>query len=158
MGNTAQHPDRKAANRFYRESLELYRSIEDDWGAANVLAGLGEIAQQTSNFIDSIASYEESLALFRTLGDPRGAANSLIGLGNSLFRARRMQEGEQCVREMISLYEELGTVQGSQEVSLICPGRCGGRDGTLKSPTILILYRRYSKTLVCSTIEPCSFP
>ena len=108
MGNAALHTDHEAANHRYLESLKLYRTMEDDWGAANVFSRLGEAATLTSRFGDAIASYEKGLALFRRLGDPRGAANALIGLGHLLYRVGRTGEGEQCLREMISLFKELG--------------------------------------------------
>jgi predicted ATPase/DNA-binding SARP family transcriptional activator len=107
MGNTVYHTDLEAANRWNFESLELYRSIEDDPGTASALAGLGETALQSARIADSIAFYEESLTLFRALGDPRGIAGALTGLGGGLFRVGQLQEGEGCIRETIELFEKL---------------------------------------------------
>jgi tetratricopeptide (TPR) repeat protein len=107
IGNTGYHTDLEAADRWYQESLELYRAIEDNWGTTNALAGLGETALQSERIADSMTFYEESLTLFRALGDPSGIARSLTGLGGGLFRVGRLQEGEDCIRETIELFEEL---------------------------------------------------
>jgi DNA-binding SARP family transcriptional activator/predicted ATPase len=107
MGNTIYHTDLESANRWHRESLELYRGLEDDLGTASALAGLGETALQNGRFIDSIACYEESLNLFRALGDPRGIARALTGLGGGLFRVGWLRDGEKRIRETIVLFEAL---------------------------------------------------
>ena len=93
MANAVLYTDLNGAYRWYLESLELYRSIEDDWGTANALNGLGEAAVLSGMFSNSIAFYQESLALFRSLGDPRGIAGALTGLGGGLFRIGRPPRG-----------------------------------------------------------------
>lgn len=106
-GNAIQYTNLKGTNRWYLESLELYRSINDKWGIANALCSLGESAVLSGQFADSIAFYKESLSFFRSLGDPRGIAVALIGLGGGLFRVGQLKESEDCMRETIRIFKEL---------------------------------------------------
>lgn len=112
LGHQNQYTNRESAEKCYQESLNLFHTIGDDWGAANALSGLAEVGTHTGRPADSIDFYDKSLTLYRALGDPRGMANALNGSGHARIRCGRFQEGEKFVRESIKVFEALGDRAG----------------------------------------------
>lgn len=108
MGNVMLHTDREAANRWFKDSLRLYRSLGDDWGAAKALTGFGEVAYRLGNYDEAINYYKNSLDKLRVLGDPRGCANCLAELSSAVFRLGRLEEGDVYLRECMDLYVRVG--------------------------------------------------
>ncbi len=66
---------------LYEASLTLYRELEDGWGQAFALRGLGATWLNQGNAERAAPLLDESLALFRELGDPWGTALALCNLG-----------------------------------------------------------------------------
>jgi hypothetical protein len=82
----------------YAESLELFRSA-DAKQDAGVLANLGLLAANQSQFGRAVQLVEESLQLRRAVGDVLGIALSLDNLGMlapGQVRECRGEEGEDC--------------------------------------------------------------
>jgi predicted ATPase/DNA-binding CsgD family transcriptional regulator len=67
----------------YSESLMLYRSVDDQRGAATLLSNLGNLAYDRADFTDAREVWQESLQLRRALDDQRGVAMLLSKLGNA---------------------------------------------------------------------------
>jgi DNA-binding SARP family transcriptional activator/predicted ATPase len=111
-GENYFHNDRFAATGCYQHSLQLYRSLQDAWGTAKALAGLGFIAHHAGNFKDAVAIYSEALDLHRTLGDPRGIANTLIDLGQNSLRQGLVEKGEAYIKEGVAVLEQIGDLAG----------------------------------------------
>lgn len=91
--------DYQQATVFFEEALQLYRELNDKWGIAATLNGIGYVLHEQGDFDRATALYEESLSLFRELGDKRAAAYLLNNLGNvakeqaDYPRAARIHEG-----------------------------------------------------------------
>ena len=74
--------DYERAIQLLEEGLSLYREVNDTWGIAATLNGLGDTAHQQGNYRDAATRYAESLALFQALGDERAESYLLHNLGN----------------------------------------------------------------------------
>ena len=67
-------------------SLDLFRRLDDAWGAALALHFLGHVASAQDNFALVTSMFEESLALFRGTGDKWGCALTLDCWGSAVCR------------------------------------------------------------------------
>lgn len=78
--------DYQQATVLYRESLKLFRELEDKRGVAASLNGLAFIDFIAGNYSEAHTWYQESLTLFRELGDQWNTADTLFydGLVNFL--------------------------------------------------------------------------
>lgn len=95
------------ALRYYNESLEIKRRLDDQRGIA---AGLSESAQalaRLGRLPESEASYLEALAIRRTIGDKRGLGHTLINLGNLYDDRGQDEKALETYREALQLQREL---------------------------------------------------
>ncbi|MFW9998286.1 MAG: hypothetical protein ACFFD4_39980, partial [Candidatus Odinarchaeota archaeon] len=77
MADASYSSGREDARQWYEQSLALYRTLDDRWGAASVLYGLGhDVLGMSGAFEEGEALVRESLAIRQTLGDQRGIAMS----------------------------------------------------------------------------------
>jgi tetratricopeptide (TPR) repeat protein len=111
-GENYYHNDRPASTSSYQHSLQIYRSLQDPWGTAKALAGLGFIAHHAGNFKEAVEIYSEALNQHRTLGDPRGIANTLVDLGQNTLRQGQVEQGEGYLMEGVALLEHIGDLAG----------------------------------------------
>jgi predicted ATPase/DNA-binding SARP family transcriptional activator len=100
MGYVALGTDFKAAQRWYQQSLALYRALGDSWWMADTLYMLGDATALLASYNQAVDFLEESLELRRALGDRRGIAESLAYL--CLGAAHREPShvarfGEECI-------------------------------------------------------------
>ncbi len=73
--------DYARASAMLRESLELWRQIDDKAGIALTLSNLGSTLIRRGHYDEAAQMITESLALRRELNDPIGTAASLVNLG-----------------------------------------------------------------------------
>lgn len=106
------HNDRASAAGCYQHSLGMYRSLDDAWGTAKALAGLGFIAHNAGTFQEAVEIYSECLDLHRKLGDPRGIANALIELGQNSLRLGLTEQGERYINEGVTVLQQIGDRSG----------------------------------------------
>jgi tetratricopeptide (TPR) repeat protein len=100
------------AQRWQRQSLQLYRENGNDWGTANVLNGLGNIAHSRGEYNEAHAFYGDSLRLRRHIGDRHGIALCLNNLGNVAQVMGNTVEAKQLFQESAALKEEIGDERG----------------------------------------------
>jgi predicted ATPase/tetratricopeptide (TPR) repeat protein len=72
--------DRKEAKRLFKESLDMYRVINDPWGTANALDRLTEILRLSDDNNQANQLQQESLSIRRSLGDQKGILSALCEL------------------------------------------------------------------------------
>jgi predicted ATPase/DNA-binding SARP family transcriptional activator len=99
--------DFAAARALFQESLELYRQLGDERGAAMTLINLGGQALQARDFPSARALYEESLAIWREVGDPWWTASALSGLGRVALHARDFATARALVGSALELQRQL---------------------------------------------------
>jgi tetratricopeptide (TPR) repeat protein len=95
------------ARRHLEESLEIYRRLRNEQGAAAVLQNLGRISAELGEWAAAFAFLDESLAIGRRLKNRPVTALSLFNLGyaqlleGDLPSARaRLEEGLEAFREL----------------------------------------------------------
>jgi predicted ATPase/DNA-binding SARP family transcriptional activator/uncharacterized protein HemY len=95
------------AQKYFTESLELYRRAADAWGIANVLNNLGDIAFALNHFAEAQQFYQESLELHRQRQDLRGLGLSLGNLGAVYERQGDMREAKRLFGSSLETAREL---------------------------------------------------
>jgi tetratricopeptide (TPR) repeat protein len=96
---------REKARRVFEQSLALYQTLDDRWGMANALEGLGRTVWLSGACGGAEKLLERSLAIRQALGDQRGVASSLSWLSSV---QGQFKEAERLVRESIAAYHKVG--------------------------------------------------
>ena len=107
FGHVASDYDRKEGRHLYEQSLALFRELGDQYGMAQALYALGEVARLVGAYEEAKRFHEESLALRQTLGHQSGIADSLRGLSNIAVKQGRLEEGERLIRQSIAIHRDL---------------------------------------------------
>jgi predicted ATPase/DNA-binding SARP family transcriptional activator len=95
LGNLAAELDHGAAQRLYRQSLALYRALEDRWETASVLEALGRTATFSEEHVLAHHAYAESLELCQAQGDDRASYRVLsLCLANAAHHSQAEERGE----------------------------------------------------------------
>ncbi len=79
--------DYKLALHYGRESLALWRKIDDTSKTANVLNSVGIVYDQQGNFYEALRYYNEAYAIYKKLGDDEHLAMMNVNLG-ILFKSQ----------------------------------------------------------------------
>jgi predicted ATPase/transcriptional regulator with XRE-family HTH domain len=100
--------DYAIAHMRYIASLDLYRDLDDNSGAASALAGLGRVAFSQHDYVTARQHFEASLALCRACEDRLGIAHALNYLGVLARNSGEFAAGRMLTEESLALYRELG--------------------------------------------------
>ncbi len=100
------------AKAHYREGLDLYRSVGDQWGRASALVGLAQIAWLEGDLDGSASLNNESVRLFRAVGDRWSSTFPLYGLGETARVRGDYEQSTTLFEESLVLYEELHDRRG----------------------------------------------
>ena len=112
------------------EAVDLYSTVDDPWGRALALFGLGEVLARADPSA-AHASYASSLALFRSIDESWGIAHAMSGLaGIAMLRgdytaARALMEDALQKRRTIGNQHAIAT-------SLVSLGELARREGDLE--------------------------
>lgn len=112
MGELEREFDREKAEAHFKESLTLYRSVDDDWGVANALSSLGWLIQHYGEYQEAQRIYAESLEIRTRLHDRSGIAGSEMLLATIALYQGRHEEAERRIRISAALNQELGNQAG----------------------------------------------
>ena len=125
------------ANTLLKESLTLYRDLEDDAGAAYALLFLGRTAISQGDYGLGAVLVEESLTLFHQQGNMWGRAWALIVLGAGALSEGSVDWAAATFEESLTLYKNLENMQG-MALALIYLGRAAHMQGeVVRSNAIL---------------------
>jgi predicted ATPase len=107
MGHLVLPSNLDDALSWYDQSLALYQTLPDPWGAAQ---GLAEPAEGQVGGEDTITKerFEKSLALCRWLGDKLGVADNLATLSTLASYEGNATEALRLAEESLALYREFG--------------------------------------------------
>ena len=103
---------REHATASLRQSLALYRALDDRWGEAVVLLNLGGLAWDEGGLRDAERQYEASLDLFRAYGDERGVTTCLHALHESQEAHRACERDAEMLRVALRHSRDIGTAIG----------------------------------------------
>jgi class 3 adenylate cyclase/tetratricopeptide (TPR) repeat protein len=98
----------EAAEATYGEALDLWREVQDDSGAANVLRGLGITHLFRGDLAEAERFVSEALGSYRAAGNQRGSAWALQNLAWISFTHGHIQQAEKRLEESADLFGELG--------------------------------------------------
>ena len=96
------------ARHSFEQSLALYRALDDRWGMACALRGLGAIASDEGALVQARQLIQESLTLARGLGARDLMAEALWRLVLIAYHVGQVEEAERLARERCAILLELG--------------------------------------------------
>jgi non-specific serine/threonine protein kinase len=102
----------EAAVRYLRESLEVYRRLDDDQGVAASLNQLGVLARLNGNHTEAVALLEEALELVRGTDDRIRVAEVLNSLGSLALSTGEYAKAIERYEEALRRRRELGDQTG----------------------------------------------
>ncbi len=106
-------PDaREQADALLDEALDIYRSLGDVPGEANVEWGIGIQHYFANDNAAAVPAFRASLDLYRKVGDLTQEAWSLHQLGLSLLKLGELDEARVMLAEGLRLFAEAGDVAG----------------------------------------------
>ncbi|WP_250031363.1 tetratricopeptide repeat protein [Paractinoplanes maris] len=91
-----------------RESVALFRQIDDPVGQAAALYNLGMVGDRSGDFDAAVGHWTRALALYRQAGEPNGEALTLNGLGMTMQRAGRIPESLGYCEQALTLARQSG--------------------------------------------------
>lgn len=97
------------AEKFYRQSFNIYKKLNDKSGLARALHQLANIKQLKGNFSDSAKYYHKSFILFEELGDKYGMAGILQNLGSLKKLIGDYDKAEEFYKKSLLIYKELNS-------------------------------------------------
>jgi tetratricopeptide (TPR) repeat protein len=104
--------DHAAARLRYFAGMEQLRALDDKYGVAIALFGLGRTAETESDFNTARDLILESLYIQRELGSKYGMAHCLNSLGNMAYREGNYDEAREMNQESLKLRRQLGDKRG----------------------------------------------
>ncbi len=107
-GHAAFKGDYGQARRLYGKSLELSRALDDRWGMAHALSGLGRVALFAGEIGEAGRGLEECLAIRQALGDPRGTVSCMADLAEVEMLRGHFAEAERLARESCARSRKVG--------------------------------------------------
>jgi predicted ATPase/DNA-binding SARP family transcriptional activator len=151
LGNLAAELDRAAAQRLYRQSLALYRALEDSWGTSSVLEALGRTVTFSEDDDTARHAYEESLELRQAQGDDLGSYRVLsLSLTAAAYHGQAEEEPSGSPADTISVLHEAGLAIGAghfaRAESLLARHQVTGkRTGAGRSDDLVQLVRSFNQ-------------
>jgi len=103
--------DYAQATTLLKDSLALFRALEDTAGIASTQNHLGIIAQLQGDYGRAMTLLQASLALHRELGDKHGIASALNNLGMVALCQGDYAQARPLVEEALALVRELGSAR-----------------------------------------------
>lgn len=101
------------ADAFLKQSLGLYRELNDHWGIAASWNALAVNARDRGYFDEAVRYFEQSLAYWRRLPDRLSLARCLHNLANAAKMRRDFARASVALAEATSIFEEVGDASGA---------------------------------------------
>jgi predicted ATPase/DNA-binding response OmpR family regulator len=129
--------DYAQAMSYHRESLTLFRELDDKHGIAEALRGVGELALSQGDLPRAKALFEESLVFSQHAVDREDRAWSLSHLGRVALEQGHYAEASAQIEQSLALFRELN-VQAGVGWSLHNLGRVALEQGHYAEASALI--------------------
>ena len=100
------------AEALCRESLALYRELDDEHGIADALSALALATRTRGEFAAAETMFEEVLSIFRGLGDKQGVARTLDRLGIAVWFQGDDQRASHLLEASLAAFRELDDAEG----------------------------------------------
>lgn len=92
---------------YYTNSLEINKSLGDDYGIANALTSIGNLYDDLKQSKKAISYYEQSLKLMTDLNDKYGIASALSNTGIAYITLKDYDKALSYLNKTKILFEEL---------------------------------------------------
>jgi hypothetical protein len=150
LGNLAAELDREDAQRLYRQSLALYRALEDSWGTSSVLEALGRIVTFSEDSATARHAYEESLELRQAQGDDQGSYRVLsLSLASAAYHGPAEEEPSGSPAGIASVLHEatlaIGAGQFARAESLLAQHQMTGERTGAGGEDLVTLVRAFNQ-------------
>lgn len=133
------------AEPLFRESLELWRDIDDVDGEANALHGLARAALNLGDSESAMRSGSESLGLQQEVGNRQGVAAAINTLGEIARFQGDYEEAERRYLESLRIYEEIGdtaaTISVKHNLGYTALGRADVKTAEVRFVEAMVLAR-----------------
>jgi tetratricopeptide (TPR) repeat protein len=96
----------------FRDAMNLFRSLEDERGAAWTNLGLGNAFMDNGRFRESLHQFEHGLHQFESRGDLRGKAWALLSCGMAYRLLGRHGDAKTYLEDSLGLLQELRDRRG----------------------------------------------
>jgi DNA-binding CsgD family transcriptional regulator len=97
-----------AARPLFEEALSRFRELENKWGIAFVLYGMGCLALSQQDDATAAACFDEALPILREVGDRRGLIRPLYGLGRLALHQGDYATARTYLTEALTLARDIG--------------------------------------------------
>jgi tetratricopeptide (TPR) repeat protein len=99
------------AETYYRESLELFEAIDDQYGIAMAQGGIGLVlwAMWEGKYVEATAYLQKSLLICRAIGHQGQIAGRLAGLARIANDLGEYEHAQQLAQEGLAIAGELGS-------------------------------------------------
>lgn len=111
-GLLAENYGQTTAQAYYEESLQLRRELNDQFGMADALSGLGRVAAYEGDFARAYAQLSAAINHYRACGDRRGLSAALNSLGYVAHARGFVAESAALCEESLALRREAGDQLG----------------------------------------------
>jgi tetratricopeptide (TPR) repeat protein len=113
LGDVAtQRKQLRGAVRRFEGAMHLFRSLEDERGAAWTNVGLGNAYLEHGRFNEALEQFEHGLRLFESIGDPRGKAWALLSSGICHRIQGRLGDAKTRSEDSLALFRPLRDRRG----------------------------------------------
>lgn len=105
--------DHESADAFQKQSISLYRELDDQWGIAASWNALAASTLDRGNFDEAESYFEISLSHLRKLPDPISTARCLHNLANAAKMRGDFPRATKALAEATSMFREHGDTSGA---------------------------------------------
>ncbi|MBN1879132.1 serine/threonine protein kinase [bacterium] len=95
------------SEKYFKQSLEIRESIQDEAGIADCLNALGVLAQQSQKFDQALGYFTQSLEFKTRLGDERGTVYIRNNIANLYYGEKRLEEALAEFRASCAIFRRL---------------------------------------------------
>jgi tetratricopeptide (TPR) repeat protein len=97
---------------YYEEALNVFRTIADQPGEGNALAGLADTYETMGQLKRAISYFEPALVIARQIGDRRSEAAVLSNLGNVNRQLGQAEQSKSLHMQALAIGREIGDRRG----------------------------------------------
>jgi uncharacterized protein HemY len=102
-----ERQDYDAAERYFRQALDLAQKIDNKEHQENFFGNLGELALEREQWAEARRWFEQALALAREIGRQDSVASDLYGLARAWEAEGRADLTLPLAQEALKIYERL---------------------------------------------------
>ncbi len=107
--------DAATIQQSYLESIQLFESISDKWGASWPRGGLGLLYEREQRYADAFAVYQARLEDCRRVGDAGGVAWSLQQIAGVALAMNDIAAAAHYCRESLQIAVDIGSLNSMDE-------------------------------------------